>query len=279
MSPSERIRRHLQTHIVAYLALFVALGGTAVALPGKNTVKSNDIARGAVKGKSLAADAVKKRKIRNAAVVNAKLADRAVTAPKLADGSVSAQKLAAGAVGTGALADSAVTRQKIAQGEVTGGKLDVAAVSSPKLAGDSVISTKVADGSLLAADFAPGQISDGFVKGPASTMGAGDPVGDPASYDPPRAGRLLLNATVTAQVTCSTACSRSLGLFVDGNLVSGSVRVLGGQGGSETRDLTLTGPAAVSDAPHTIEVRSEDSGTVTDGGFRNEALSGTLLQQ
>ena len=106
ISPSERIRRHLQTHIVAYLALFVALGGTAVALPGKNTVKLNDIARGAVKGKSLAADAVKKRKIRNAAVVNAKLADRAVTAPKLADGLVSAQKLAAGAVGTGALADS-----------------------------------------------------------------------------------------------------------------------------------------------------------------------------
>ena len=84
---------------------------------------------------------------------------------------------------------------------------------------------------------------------------------------------------MTAQVTCSTACSRSLGLFVDGNLVSGSVRVLGGQGGSETRDLTLTGLAAVSDAPHTIEVRSEDSGTVTDGGFRNEAISGTLLQQ
>ena len=54
MAPSQRIRRHLQSNAIAYVALFVALSGTAIALPGKNKVKKNDIARGAVVGKAIA---------------------------------------------------------------------------------------------------------------------------------------------------------------------------------------------------------------------------------
>ena len=45
--------------IVAIIALVLALGGSAVALQGKNSVKSNDIARGAVKGTDIATGAVK----------------------------------------------------------------------------------------------------------------------------------------------------------------------------------------------------------------------------
>ena len=41
------------------LPLVAALAGSAIALPGKNTVKSNDIARNAVKGKDIATGAVK----------------------------------------------------------------------------------------------------------------------------------------------------------------------------------------------------------------------------
>ena len=76
MAPSQRIRRHLQSNAIAYVALFVALSGTAIALPGKNKVKKNDIARGAVVGKAIAADAVKQAKIRDAAVIAPKLAPR-----------------------------------------------------------------------------------------------------------------------------------------------------------------------------------------------------------
>ena len=39
MAPSQGIRRHLQSNAIAYVALFVALSGTAIALPGKNKVK------------------------------------------------------------------------------------------------------------------------------------------------------------------------------------------------------------------------------------------------
>ena len=46
-----KFRRPSHATLVAYLALFVALGGTAaVALPGKNSVESDDIKRNAVKG-------------------------------------------------------------------------------------------------------------------------------------------------------------------------------------------------------------------------------------
>jgi hypothetical protein len=44
---------------VAAIALVVALAGSAIALPGKNSVKSNDIAKSAVKGTDIATGAVK----------------------------------------------------------------------------------------------------------------------------------------------------------------------------------------------------------------------------
>jgi hypothetical protein len=49
--------------LVAITALVLALSGTAVALKGKNSVKSNDIARGAVKGRAIADSAVKPPKL------------------------------------------------------------------------------------------------------------------------------------------------------------------------------------------------------------------------
>jgi len=45
--------------VVAVIALVVAMSGAAIALPGKNSVKSNDIKRGAVKGTDIATGAVK----------------------------------------------------------------------------------------------------------------------------------------------------------------------------------------------------------------------------
>ena len=45
--------------LVAVIALVAALGGTALALPGKNSVKATDIANNAVKGKQIATGAIK----------------------------------------------------------------------------------------------------------------------------------------------------------------------------------------------------------------------------
>jgi hypothetical protein len=51
------VGNHLRSHVVGYVAIFLALTGTAVALPGKNTVDSGDIRNGQVKPSDLSAKA------------------------------------------------------------------------------------------------------------------------------------------------------------------------------------------------------------------------------
>ena len=56
---SKSVRRPSPAMIVAIIALVGALAGSAVALPGKNTVQSNDIKKNAVKSKHLKNNGVK----------------------------------------------------------------------------------------------------------------------------------------------------------------------------------------------------------------------------
>jgi hypothetical protein len=64
--------------LVAALALIVALGGTAVALPGKNRIDKNDLRKNVVKPKNLVKGAVTRPKLRNNAVNSAKLQNGSV---------------------------------------------------------------------------------------------------------------------------------------------------------------------------------------------------------
>lgn len=64
--------------VVALIALFVALGGTATALKGRNSVKRDDIAPRAVSNPKIAPKAVTAGKIRPNAVRRGHIADRAV---------------------------------------------------------------------------------------------------------------------------------------------------------------------------------------------------------
>ncbi|HKG35272.1 MAG TPA: hypothetical protein VKA89_02410 [Solirubrobacterales bacterium] len=58
-----RGRRPSPAMIIALVALFAALGGTATALRGKNSVRSDDIAKGAVRTSDIRSGAVKVRKL------------------------------------------------------------------------------------------------------------------------------------------------------------------------------------------------------------------------
>jgi hypothetical protein len=71
---SHKLLDHLRSHAIAYLALFVALGGTGAWAADKIT--SKDIAKNAVRSKQIKKNAVK----------TSEIANRAVTADKLADG-------------------------------------------------------------------------------------------------------------------------------------------------------------------------------------------------
>src|SRR3954464_8966190 len=56
---SRRILGHLRSHVVAYVALFFALTGSAAALTGQNTVFSDDITNGEVKSADIGGGEVK----------------------------------------------------------------------------------------------------------------------------------------------------------------------------------------------------------------------------
>jgi hypothetical protein len=261
MPISERLRRHLQSHVVGYLALFVALSGTALALPGQGEVKSNDIAKGAVKGKAIAADAVSKSKLRAGSV----------DSTKIVDGAIAAADIGAGAVGASQLATDSVVREKIVQGTINGGKI----------ANGAIDSAKVNNGSLLAEDFAAGQISDGFAFTAVPNFSGGTVtpfVSTP--YNAPRSGRLLITASTIVNAACTGPCDDLyLALFVDGTYAPGSTveSAVGVPDGSNgTTSVTTSALVPVAAGAHTIEIRgiaANDS-----QGLSNEQISGVLLQ-
>jgi hypothetical protein len=239
MSLSERIAAHLRGNVVGYVALFVALSGTAVALPGHKAVKDDDIAPGAVTAKA----------IHKAAVKHAKLANGAVSSQNIVDGSVVAADLGASSVTDSELADDAVTRQKILAGAINGGKL----------ANGSVDSQKVNDGSLQAIDFGNGQLSDGFVT-----------TTDGGSFTTQRAGRLYVSATFVTGCTSGT-CTYKVqinGVDVPGASISRDSSTAGEQ-------LTLvgvTGNFAAGTYPATIVE------TGTGATSSSVTIAGVLLQ-
>lgn len=119
------IRKRLTySNTIATLALFIALGGAAVAagLP-RNSVGTNQL----------------KKK----AVTAAKLAPKSVISGKLGPNSVTPGNIGNGAVTTAKLAQSAVIASTIKNGVVTTNKLTNEAVTTPKLANGSVTAAKL----------------------------------------------------------------------------------------------------------------------------------------
>lgn len=225
MNTSARIARHLRSNVIAYVALFVALSGTAIALPGKSKVKSNDIARSAVKGKAIAPNSVATEKVRDGAINSAKLANGSVINSKIGDGVITSAKLA----------DDSVVRAKIGQGEVNGGKL----------ANGSVNSSKVNDGSLLAEDFAAGQLSAGFAIDDSQTL----------AVELARPGRLFVTATVISDCVTDPPCTYVV--EADDTAVAGTA--VTGDLDEQVALAGVTGPLAAG--PHTIEIVTDAAPT------------------
>jgi hypothetical protein len=124
-------------NVIATIALFVALGGAAVAagLP-KNSVGPNQLKRGAVTTP----------KLKRGAVTAGKIAPKAVVAGKLGANAVLPGNLGNGIITTSKLSDGAVIASKIKNGVVTTNKLNNGAVTTAKLGDKSVTLGKLADG-------------------------------------------------------------------------------------------------------------------------------------
>jgi hypothetical protein len=137
------VRQRLSySNVIATMALFIALGGVAVAagLP-KNSVGPKQLKRGAVTA----------AKIRKKAVTSAKLATGAVTIGKLGPNSVGPSNIGNGAITSAKLGPSSVLASAIKNGVVTTNKLTNEAVTTPKLANEAVTAAKLGKGSVTAA--------------------------------------------------------------------------------------------------------------------------------
>jgi hypothetical protein len=137
-------------NVIATIALFVALGGAAVAagLP-KNSVGTNQIKRGAVTA----------AKIKRGAVTSGKIAPKGVTAGKLGANAVLPGNLGDGIITTDKISDGAVIASKIKNGVITTNKLTNGAVATGKLGDGAVTSGKLADGAVTPNKLAPGTMT------------------------------------------------------------------------------------------------------------------------
>lgn len=137
-------------------ALFVALGGSALAV---TQVTTSQIRNGAVTG----------AKLKNGAVSGKKLGKGAVSNAKLANGSVGASKLAPGAVGTTNIAAGAVTPGQIGAGAVTAGKLGAGAVGSANIGPGAVTSANIGSGAVGTTQLGTGVVTNGNLANNAVT--------------------------------------------------------------------------------------------------------------
>ncbi len=121
-------------NVIGSIALFVALGGVAVAagLP-RNSVGTSQLKNGAVTA----------AKLRKQAVTAGKLAPKSVVAGKLGPNSVTPGNLGNGVVGTSKIAENAVLAKNIKNGVVTANKLANESVTTAKLGKESVTNAKL----------------------------------------------------------------------------------------------------------------------------------------
>jgi hypothetical protein len=194
-----QIRKRLTyANVVASLALFIALGGVAVAA---------GLAKNSVGTKQLKPNAVTAAKIKNGAVTAHKLGSRAVTAAKVAANSISSSALQDGAVIAAKLAKNSVTNAAITNGTVGTGKLGSKVVTAAKLADGAVGTAALANDSVtpgkLAPEFGPilGTLKSGLtVRGTFDLGGEGKIARDGESFQFP-----LLNAPAAPEANIVAA--------------------------------------------------------------------------
>ena len=114
MGVSTRVGEHLRANVVGYVAVFIALSGTAFAV---EKIGSKEIAKNAVKAKHIKDGQVSSAEVADNGLTGTDINEGTLQFPpvpnQLTDGSVTTPKLADGAVTEAKLADDAVTSAKV----------------------------------------------------------------------------------------------------------------------------------------------------------------------
>jgi len=102
---SARLRRHIRSNVIGYVALFVALSGSAYAVTApRNSISSKSIRNGQVKSPDLQDNGVASVDLQDNGVQSRDIQDAGVQSVDLAPGAVQPGNLAAAAIGAPAFA-------------------------------------------------------------------------------------------------------------------------------------------------------------------------------
>jgi hypothetical protein len=163
------------SNVIATIALFIALGGAAVAagLP-RHSVGPKQLKRGAVTTAALHKQAVTSGKLAPKSVIAGKLGPNAVLPGNIGNGAITTAKIGAGAVIASSIKNGVVTTNKLTNGAVTSAKLGSGAVGTTNLANGSVTLAKLGD------EVAPllGTLKGGQTLRGVFDVGSTGPIGD-----------------------------------------------------------------------------------------------------
>jgi hypothetical protein len=146
------LRRQLSyANVMATIAVFIALGGGAYALSGKNTVASDDIINGQVKADDIGGNQVKTADIAASQVTGGKVAADTLFGADIGADAIGASEVAAGAVGASEVADGTLGTAEIDEaGLFNDGSLDTADINEGTLFNDGSLDTAdINEGSLF----------------------------------------------------------------------------------------------------------------------------------
>jgi hypothetical protein len=213
-------------NVIASIALFVALGGAAVAATSvpRNSVGPNQLKRGAVTPVKIRKGAVTAGKLAPGSVVAGKLGANAVLPGNIGNGAISTAKLGEGSVIASKIKNSVVTTNKLNNEAVTSGKLGKEAVTNGKLEKGSVTLAKLgSEVSLPTGTLHAGQTLRGVFDVGGTAAAIGDLARGAVNFQVPLEGGTPPAVTVLkpGQTTSNCAGGGANGVFptaTNGNL-------------------------------------------------------------
>ncbi len=251
---SARIRAHIRSNVVGYVALFFALStGSAVALSGSNTVFTDDITDNHVRSEDVRDDTLPGGglaavDLRPGSVGTSEVVDESLGAGDLAPGSVGSSETAADSVGSSEVAADSLAAGDLAPGSVGSSEVATDSLAAGDLAAGSVGTSEVAADSLGAGDLAGGSVGTSevvdnsltggdIVEASLGSVGSANFAGDAALLDGSDSSEFLsttLGGTVNGLFGLNTAAGADLEL--------GEATLFRNSGTNET--FTMNNPGA-----------------------------------